>query len=262
MYGKSFYPLCSAATLDIVLSWNAWRSLKFTQILRYLLKFAVAVVWAVVLPIGYSSSMQNPTGLLKFFSSWTRDWRNQSFYNYAVAIYMAPNLLAAVLFFLPPLRRHIERSNWRIVTLFMWWAQARIFCYGLNKVHVLLWFDRLFFFVFKLGSYDSSFWPYCSQNCMSEEECMRTSSHCWSKGKRIFIRCLFFIIWERHCMCVVNSLRGFAILLLVSTHMSLHFFLLASHQSLLWIWFLVVFFLIWQIYPFVWSDIHCSGSCC
>ncbi|KAL6144211.1 hypothetical protein ACLB2K_054906 [Fragaria x ananassa] len=112
------------ATLDIILSWNAWKSLKFTQILRYLLKFAVAVVWAVVLPIGYSSSMQNPTGLLKFFSSWTRDWRNQSFYNYAVAIYMVPNILAAMLFFLPPLRRHIERSNWRIVTLFMWWAQA------------------------------------------------------------------------------------------------------------------------------------------
>ncbi|KAL6137186.1 hypothetical protein ACLB2K_062480 [Fragaria x ananassa] len=95
------------ATLDIILSWNAWKSLKFTQILRYLLKFAVAVVWAVVLPIGYSSSMQNPTGLLKFFSSWTRDWRNQSFYNYAVAIYMVPNILAAMLFFLPPLRRHI-----------------------------------------------------------------------------------------------------------------------------------------------------------
>ncbi|BFG25654.1 hypothetical protein CerSpe_119300 [Prunus speciosa] len=121
------------ATLDIVLSWNAWKSLKFTQILRYLLKFAVAGVWAVVLPIGYSSSVQNPTGLLKFFSSWARDWRNQSFYNYAVAIYLLPNILAAVLFFLPPLRRHIERSNWRIVTLFMWWAQASMSCFGFNQ---------------------------------------------------------------------------------------------------------------------------------
>ncbi|RXH67721.1 hypothetical protein DVH24_027868 [Malus domestica] len=107
------------ATLDIILSWHCWKSLKFTQILRYLLKFAVAGAWAVVLPIGYSSSVQNPTGLLKFFSSWARDWRNQSFYNYAVALYLLPNILAAVLFFLPPLRRHIERSNWRIVTLFM-----------------------------------------------------------------------------------------------------------------------------------------------
>ncbi|XP_068345773.1 callose synthase 7-like [Pyrus communis] len=115
------------ATLDIILSWHCWKSLKFTQILRYLLKFAVAGAWAVVLPIGYSSSVQNPTGLLKFFSSWARDWRNQSFYNYSVALYLLPTILAAVLFFLPPLRRHIERSNWRIVTLFMWWAQPKLY---------------------------------------------------------------------------------------------------------------------------------------
>ncbi|KAL6140432.1 hypothetical protein ACLB2K_058731 [Fragaria x ananassa] len=126
------------ATLDIILSWNAWKSLKFTQILRYLLKFAVAVVWAVVLPIGYSSSMQNPTGLLKFFSSWTRDWRNQSFYNYAVAIYMVPNLLAAMLFFLPPLRRHVERSNWRIVTLFMCLYVSPHSLFSLLKIPIAL----------------------------------------------------------------------------------------------------------------------------
>ncbi|GAB4842952.1 Callose synthase 7 [Ancistrocladus abbreviatus] len=39
------------AALDIILSWKAWGSLKFSQILRYLLKFAVAAMWAVVLPI-------------------------------------------------------------------------------------------------------------------------------------------------------------------------------------------------------------------
>ncbi|XP_059452724.1 callose synthase 7-like isoform X2 [Corylus avellana] len=115
------------ATLDIILSWKAWKSLKFSQILRYLLKFAAAAVWAVVLPIGYSSSVQNPTGLVKFFSSWARDWRNQSFYNYAVALYLMPNMLAAVMFLLPPLRRHMERSNWRIITLLMWWAQPKLY---------------------------------------------------------------------------------------------------------------------------------------
>ncbi|KAJ6920384.1 callose synthase 7-like isoform X2, partial [Populus alba x Populus x berolinensis] len=112
------------ASLDIILSLNAWRSLKVTQILRYLLKFVVAVVWAVVLPIGYSSSVLNPTGLVKFFSTWSMDWQNQSFYTYAVAIYLIPNVLAALLFVLPPLRRTMERSSWRIVTLIMWWAQA------------------------------------------------------------------------------------------------------------------------------------------
>lgn len=116
-----------AAALDIVLSLNAWRSLKATQILRYILKFAVAAMWAVVLPIGYSSSVQNPTGLVKFFSNWARDWQNQEFYNYAVALYLIPNVLAAVLFVLPPLRRRMERSNWRIMTFIMWWAQASIF---------------------------------------------------------------------------------------------------------------------------------------
>ncbi|KAM3698993.1 hypothetical protein ACJW31_06G228400 [Castanea mollissima] len=115
------------ATLDIVLSWNAWKSLKFSQILRYLLKFAVAAAWAVILPIGYSSSAQNPTGLVKFFSSWAGDWRNHSFYGYAVALYLIPNILSVILFFLPPLQRHMERSNWWILTLVMWWAQPKLY---------------------------------------------------------------------------------------------------------------------------------------
>ncbi|KAK0588619.1 hypothetical protein LWI29_003248 [Acer saccharum] len=115
------------AALDIILSFDAWRSLKFTQIVRYLLKFAVAAAWAVVLPIGYASSVNNPTGLVKFFSSWGGNWQNQSFYNYAVAIYLMPNILAALLFILPRLRRTMERSNWRIVTLFMWWAQPKLY---------------------------------------------------------------------------------------------------------------------------------------
>ncbi|KAL5791708.1 hypothetical protein ACOSP7_000302 [Xanthoceras sorbifolium] len=115
------------AALDVILSFNAWRSLKFTQILRYLLKFAVAAAWAVVLPIGYASSVNNPTGLVKFFSSWGGNWQNQSFYNYAVAIYMLPHILAALLFILPSLRRTMERSNWHIITLFMWWAQPKLY---------------------------------------------------------------------------------------------------------------------------------------
>ncbi|KAK8631696.1 hypothetical protein V6N13_028477 [Hibiscus sabdariffa] len=112
------------ANLDIMLTLNAWRSLKITQMLRYLLKFAIAAFWAVVLPIGYSSSVHNPTGLLKFFRNWVKDWQTESFYNYAVAIYLIPEILAALLFLLPPLRKFMERSNWQIVTLIMWWAQV------------------------------------------------------------------------------------------------------------------------------------------
>ncbi|KAH9706027.1 callose synthase 7 [Citrus sinensis] len=102
---QAFLNLLQAA-LDIVLSFNAWRSLKCTQILRYLLKFAVAAVWAVILPI----------------------WQSQgSLYNFAVAIYLVPNILAAFLFFLPQLSRIMEQSNSLIVRLFMWWGQPKLY---------------------------------------------------------------------------------------------------------------------------------------
>ncbi|CAN1229138.1 Callose synthase 7, partial [Linum perenne] len=115
------------AFLDIVLSLYAWRSLKFTQILRYLLKFGLAAAWAIAMPIAYSKSVQNPTGLIRFFSSWASDWQNQSLYNYVVAIYLLPNILSALFFVLPPFRRTTEKSNFRIITLLMWWAQPKLY---------------------------------------------------------------------------------------------------------------------------------------
>lgn len=100
--------------------------MQYTQIARYILKFVVAAVWVIVMPIGYSSSVQNPTGLIRFFSSWASNWQSQPFYSFAIVIYMIPNLLAALLFMVPPLRRTMERSNWRIVVVLLWWAQASI----------------------------------------------------------------------------------------------------------------------------------------
>ncbi|KAJ9563699.1 hypothetical protein OSB04_008859 [Centaurea solstitialis] len=111
------------AALDLILSFNAWRSLKSTQILRYLLKVTVAAFWVVILPIGYSSSVLNPTGLMRVFSTLGGTWREHSLYNYLVAIYLTPNILSALLFLLPPMRRYMERSNWRMIVLLMWWAQ-------------------------------------------------------------------------------------------------------------------------------------------
>ncbi|KAI8526612.1 hypothetical protein RHMOL_Rhmol12G0009500 [Rhododendron molle] len=113
------------ATLDIILSWRAWGSLRFTQILRYLLKFAVAAFWLLVLPIAFSKSVLNPSGLVKFFGQWTGDWQYQSFYSYCIAVYLMPNVLAALLFFVPHLRKRLESSNLQIIVLMMWWAQAR-----------------------------------------------------------------------------------------------------------------------------------------
>ncbi|KAF5205133.1 Callose synthase, partial [Thalictrum thalictroides] len=115
------------ATLDLILSIKVWGSLRYTQILRYILKFAAAAAWAVVLPIGYSSSVQNPTGVVKYFNDWIGDWRDQSFYSYCIALYLLPNILAALLFVLPPVRRHMERSNGRIIVLLLWWSQPKLY---------------------------------------------------------------------------------------------------------------------------------------
>ncbi|KHM99634.1 Callose synthase 7 [Glycine soja] len=114
-------------TLDIILTWNALKNMKFTQLLRYFLKFVVAAVWVVVLPVCYSSSQVNPSGLIRFVTSWAGDWGNQSLYTYVVVLYMLPNIVAAILFFLPPLRRKLERSNMRILTFLMWWAQPKLY---------------------------------------------------------------------------------------------------------------------------------------
>ncbi|KMT02455.1 hypothetical protein BVRB_9g204040 [Beta vulgaris subsp. vulgaris] len=115
------------ATLDIFLSWKAWGSLKFHQILRYFLKFVVAAMWAIVLPIGYTSFVQNPAGIVNFLTSWAGDLRSPLFFKFAIALYMAPNILAALLFFFPPIRKFVERSNSRIIILIMWWAQPKLY---------------------------------------------------------------------------------------------------------------------------------------
>lgn len=137
------------AALDIILNFNAWKNFKFSQILRYILKFAVAAMWAVLLPIAYSKSVQRPTGVVKFFSTWTGDWKDQSFYTYAVSFYVLPNILAALLFLVPPFRRIMECSDVRIIKLIMWWAQA--------SIKLFLWFLSILVFTFVFSFLSSLF---------------------------------------------------------------------------------------------------------
>ncbi|OMO49637.1 hypothetical protein CCACVL1_30881 [Corchorus capsularis] len=58
------------AILDIALTFNAWKSFEFTQILRYLMKLLTGAIWVVILPISYSISMRNPTGVIKYTMFW------------------------------------------------------------------------------------------------------------------------------------------------------------------------------------------------
>ncbi|XP_022759116.1 callose synthase 7-like isoform X2 [Durio zibethinus] len=115
------------AILDIILSIHAWRSSELMQLLRYILRLAAASIWVVVLLVGYSTSVKNPTGLMKFFSRWAGDSYNQSLYNYLVVLYLIPDVLAIILFLLPPLREKMELSNRPIINIVMWWAQPKLY---------------------------------------------------------------------------------------------------------------------------------------
>ena len=114
-----------AAVLDIILSFKARRSMSFLVKLRYILKVISAAAWVIILPVTYAYTWENPTGLAKAIKSWVGNGQNQpSYYILAVVVYLSPNLLAALLFVFPLLRRFLERSNYKIVTLMMWWSQV------------------------------------------------------------------------------------------------------------------------------------------
>ncbi|KAH7669357.1 callose synthase protein [Dioscorea alata] len=116
------------AVLDVILSWKARRSMALSVKLRYILKVISAAAWVVILPVTYAYTSENPTGFARTIKSWIGNGQNQpSLYIMAVVIYLAPNMLAAILFLFPFLRRFLERSNNKIIMLIMWWSQPRLY---------------------------------------------------------------------------------------------------------------------------------------
>lgn len=114
-----------AAILDIIICWKARQSMSFHVQLRYILKAASAATWVIILPITYAYTWENPSGLAKTIKSWIGNWQSfPSLYILAVVIYLSPNMLATLLFLFPFLRRFLERSNYRIIALMMWWSQV------------------------------------------------------------------------------------------------------------------------------------------
>lgn len=105
---------------------QAWGSMEWTNIVRYLLKFIVAIAWMIIFPVTYSSSIKYPSGVGKIINSWIGNWYNQSVYNVAIVIYMIPNILAALFFLLPQLQNLMERSNSRAFVFLMWWIQVSL----------------------------------------------------------------------------------------------------------------------------------------
>uniref|UniRef100_A0A0E0K890 1,3-beta-glucan synthase n=1 Tax=Oryza punctata TaxID=4537 RepID=A0A0E0K890_ORYPU len=116
------------ATLDIIFNWKARRTMEFAVKLRYVLKFTLAALWVVLLPVTYAYTWENPTGIIRAIKGWFGNGRNQpSLFVLAVVIYLSPSLLAAILFLLPFIRRVLESSDYKFVRFIMWWSQPRLF---------------------------------------------------------------------------------------------------------------------------------------
>jgi callose synthase len=119
--------LTDAAILDVILSWKARQIMSFHVKLRYILKVVSAAAWVVVLPVTYAYTWkENPPGFAQTIKGWFgNSSSSSSLFVLAVVIYLAPNMLAALLFLFPFIRRFLERSDYRIVMFMMWWSQVK-----------------------------------------------------------------------------------------------------------------------------------------
>lgn len=108
------------------MSWKARMSMSLHVKLRYVLKFVSAASWVIVLPVTYAYSWKNPSGFAQTIKGWFGGGGagSPSLFIIAVLIYLSPNMLSALLFLFPFIRRNLERSDYRLVRLMMWWSQV------------------------------------------------------------------------------------------------------------------------------------------
>ncbi|CAM8881816.1 unnamed protein product [Rhodiola kirilowii] len=113
--------------LDIFLNFPGYHRWQFTDVLRNVLKIIVSVTWAVVLVLCYFSSfpVSIPAQLKDVLSFLPQAKKIPALYLMAIAIYIIPNVLTALLFIFPMLRRWIENSDWIIIRFLLWWSQIK-----------------------------------------------------------------------------------------------------------------------------------------
>nr|XP_025887034.1 LOW QUALITY PROTEIN: callose synthase 2 [Solanum lycopersicum] len=116
------------AVLDIIMSWKSRHSMSFYVKLRYVFKAVAAAAWVVVLPVTYAYSWKNPPEFAQTIKNWFGNGSSSpSLFIIAVLFYLSPNMLSALLFVFPFIRRFLERSDYKIVSLVMWWSQPRLY---------------------------------------------------------------------------------------------------------------------------------------
>ncbi|KAK4372228.1 hypothetical protein RND71_007612 [Anisodus tanguticus] len=85
-----------------------------------ILKLAQAAAWVVVLPVTYAYSMENPPEFAQTIKNWFGNGSSSpSLFIIAVLFYLSPNMLSALLFVFPFIRRYLEKSDYRIPRLYV-----------------------------------------------------------------------------------------------------------------------------------------------
>ncbi|XP_019187117.1 PREDICTED: callose synthase 2-like [Ipomoea nil] len=116
------------AIVDIIMSWKARQSMSIYVKLRYILKAVSAAAWVIILPVTYAYSWKNPPSFAQTIKSWFGNSPSSpSLFFIAVLFYLSPNMLSALLFLFPFIRRNLERSEYKIARLVMWWSQPRLY---------------------------------------------------------------------------------------------------------------------------------------
>ncbi|RYR60187.1 hypothetical protein Ahy_A04g017258 isoform D [Arachis hypogaea] len=116
------------AVLDIILCWKAKQNMSLYVKLRYILKVVSAAAWVFVLSVTYACTWDNPPGFAQTIRSWIGDDASfPSLFILAFVIYLSPNMLAAVFFLFPSAYQFLERLNYRIVMLMIWWSQPCLY---------------------------------------------------------------------------------------------------------------------------------------
>ncbi|KAJ4825933.1 Callose synthase 5 [Turnera subulata] len=114
--------------LDLILNFPGFHRWKFTDVLRNILKLIVSLAWLGILWLCYSDSFKfSPHDLKDVLTFFDEVKSIPPLYIFAVLVYMLPNVLAAVLFIFPMLRRWIENSDWLIIRFLLWWSQVQIY---------------------------------------------------------------------------------------------------------------------------------------
>ncbi|CAN6237754.1 unnamed protein product [Urochloa humidicola] len=167
------------ATLDIIFNWKARRTMEFAVKLRYVLKFMMAALWVVLLPVTYAYTWENPSGIIRAIRNWFGNGRKDPpLFILLVVLYLSPSMLAAILFFLPFLCRKLESSDFKLVRLIMWWSQPRLFVgRGMHESAFSLFMYTMFWIVLLLTKFAFSYYVEIKPLVEPTKDIMKTPIH-------------------------------------------------------------------------------------